>query len=286
MIIVTGATGQLGGLIVERLLDLVPAERIGVSVRDPIKVGNLARHGVRVRRGDFAEPESLRYAFEGAEQILIVSSNARVYGGDPLSQHRAAIEAAIAVGTRRIVYTSHMGASFTSAFPPMHDHAATEDMLRNCGVAWTALRNGFYAESIRSYLGDVASSGALDLPADGKVAWTAHADLAAAAARLLVDTGKPDGPTPPLTAGKALDFGDVAEILEDLVGHPITRRVIPDDTMEAHLAAQGMTSHVIAITIGFYRAARAGEFADAGPALTDLLGNEPTDLRKVLADMM
>src|SRR5690606_3806064 len=125
MIIVTGATGQLGRAIVENLVRRVPAEQVGASCRDPEKASALVALGVRVRRGDFEEPASLAHAFEGATQLLLVSSNARARGGDALAQHRRAIEAARRAGVRRIVYTSHMAASASSAFPPMHDHAAT-----------------------------------------------------------------------------------------------------------------------------------------------------------------
>lgn len=117
MIIVTGATGHLGHTIAEKLVDRVTVSEVGVSVRDPEKAADLKELGVRVRRGDFEDPESLRHAFEGATQVLIVSSNAGASGGDPLAQHRSAIEAARAAGARRIVYTSHMAASASSASP-------------------------------------------------------------------------------------------------------------------------------------------------------------------------
>ena len=106
MIVITGATGQLGRLVVEKLVGYVPASQIGVSVRDPKKATDLEALGVRVRQGDFNNADSLLSAFEGATQVLIVSSNARASGGDPLAQHRTAIDAAKAAGVRRIVYTS------------------------------------------------------------------------------------------------------------------------------------------------------------------------------------
>ena len=108
MIIVTGASGQLGGTIVERLIERLPAGSVGVSVRDPDKVRALERRGVRVRQGDFTDPESLRQAFEGASQVLVVS--AATTGKAAMALHRAAIEAAQDAGARRILYTSHMGA--------------------------------------------------------------------------------------------------------------------------------------------------------------------------------
>ena len=151
MIVVTGATGLLGGAVVERLLARQPDEEIGVNVRDPAKAGALADRGVRVRRGDYDDAASLAHAFEGAEQLLLVSAAAT--GETALRQHRTAIDAARRAGVRRVVYTSHMGANPASAFAPMVDHAATEALLDDSGLAFTALRNGFYAASGRMLLG-------------------------------------------------------------------------------------------------------------------------------------
>src|SRR5690348_13931958 len=124
MIIVTGGTGQLGSQIVERLLERLPADHVGVSVRDPGRAGDHAARGVRVRRGDFTDPGSLAAAFEGATQVLIVSTDRT--GEAALAQHVAAIDAAHDSGARRILYTSHQGAAEDSRFAPMPDHAATE----------------------------------------------------------------------------------------------------------------------------------------------------------------
>src|SRR5690242_8362571 len=124
MIIVTGATGRLGRQIVDRLLARVPAAGVGVSVRDPRRAEEWAGQGVRVRRGDFADAASLAHAFEGATQVLVVSVDAM--GEEAVARHRAAIDAAVAAGARRLLYTSHMGASATSLFQPCRDHAATE----------------------------------------------------------------------------------------------------------------------------------------------------------------
>ena len=193
MIVVTGATGQLGREIVKELLKRVPARQVGASVRDPAKAAHLSSLGVRVRQGNFNDGESLQHAFEGSTQVLVVSSNARASGGDPLAQHRTAFAAARAAGARRIVYTSHMAASPASAFPPARDHAATEDMLRSFGLAWTALRHGFYAQSGIMLMGDALNTGVIEAPADGKVCWTAHADLAEADAFILANEGRFDG---------------------------------------------------------------------------------------------
>jgi len=283
MIVVTGATGKLGRLIVEQLLTKIPVNQVGISVRDPDKAQNLAQRGVRVRHGDFDHPESLSAAFDGALQVLVVSSNARAYGGDPTRQQRAAIEAARAAGARRIVYTSHMGVNASSAFAPMHDHAVAEAMLRDSGIAWTALRNGFYASTVPMMVGDAVSSGILVAPRDGKVSWTAHSDLAAAAVAVLLQEGRFEGPTPPLTASQALNLDEVAAMLADIHGKPVRRENVSDEEYAAGMANHGAPRAVIDITLGMYRAARAGEFAAVDPTLASLLGRAPIPLRDVLA---
>jgi uncharacterized protein YbjT (DUF2867 family) len=286
MIIVTGATGQLGRGIVEQLIKRVPAGQVGASVRDPAKATDLVALGVRVRQGDFGAPGSLRDAFEGATQVLIVSSNAAAHGGDPLAQHRAAIEGARAAGARRVVYTSHMGASEGSAFAPMRDHHATEAMLRESGLAWTSLRNGFYAASGVMLMGDARQTGVIEAPADGKVSWTTHGDLAEAAAILLAAEGQYEGPTPPLTASVALDLADLAGLAAERLGRPVRRQTITDEELRARMTARGVPARAVDITLGLYAASRAGEFSAVDPALGRLLGRQPTSMREVIAQQI
>ncbi|MFD0304284.1 SDR family oxidoreductase [Streptomyces sp. NPDC127119] len=284
MIIVTGATGLLGRQIVERLLTLVPADRIGISVRDPQKAAakTFAEQGVRVRQGSFTDAASLAHAFEGASQVLIVSVDKM--GDEAVRQHRAAIDGAVAAGARRILYTSHMGADASSHFQPCRDHAATEEALRACGVPFTSLRNGFYASSALQFLGQGLQTGQVVLPADGPVSWTAHADLADAAAAVLTDEGSFDGPTPPLTAGQALTFDDIARIATDVTGRPLTRSTAPDDQFRQQLIGHGVPAGTADQLLGVFTAARAGEFATVDPTLAKLLGREPIALSTVLRE--
>ncbi|QJY49738.1 NAD(P)H-binding protein [Pseudonocardia broussonetiae] len=304
MIVVTGATGALGSQIVAHLLDRVPAERVGVSVRDPARAADLAARGVRVRRGDFTDPASLADAFAGAEQVLVVSANAT--GGEAVAQHRAAIDAARAAGAARILYTSHQGASAGSPFAPMPDHAATEGHLAASGVPFTALRNGFYASTVPLLLGGALTTGELVAPADGPVSWTGHADLAAAAAVVLaggaaldgtaldgtaldgtgLDGTGLDGVTPPLTAPDALDLADVARLLGELTGREVRRVVVDDDEWAAGLVARGVPADRAEMLLGMFRASRQGGFAATGPALADLLGRPVTPLRALLAEVV
>ena len=286
MIVVTGATGQLGRAIVLSLLEKVAASEVVASTRDPQKAAELGGLGVEVRRGDYTDGESLRRVFEGAGQVLMISSNAAAFGGDPIAQHRAVIEAAREKGVRRIVYTSHMGASDRSHFGPMHTHFATEAMLGESGLAWTSLRNGFYASSVLGLLEQGLETGVIRLPQDGKVSWTSHPDLAAGAAAILLDEGRFEGPTPPLTASEALDLADLAAIASKVLGRPIARETLSDDAMREALAARGLPESVIDLQLGMFRASRAGEFSTVNPTLSQLLGRPTQKVADLLAQRL
>jgi NAD(P)H dehydrogenase (quinone) len=280
MIVVTGATGQLGSLIVDRLLTRVPADSVGVSVRDVDKAAGLAERGVRVRAGDFTDPTGLAYAFEGADRVLVVS--AAIRGPGAVVANRAAIDAARAAGATRILYTSHQAASYDSLFPAQLTHAETEEHLAGLGVPFTALRNGFYASTLEYSIGAALDTGQLLAPADGPVSWTAHADLADVAAIALAEEGALDGVTPALTASEALDLEAVAGILTDITGRAITRVVVDDDEWRATAVERGMPTAAADFTLGMYRAARRGEFAVTDPTLEALIGRRPTSARSVL----
>jgi len=280
MIIVTGATGQFGSQTVQQLLERVPAEQVGVSVRDTERAADLAARGVRVRRGDFTDPDSLASAFEGAAQVLIVSANAT--GDEAVAQHSAAIDAARDAGAQRVLYTSHQAARAGSHFAPMPDHAATEEHLSTLGVPFTALRNGFYASTVPRLVGRALETGEIVAPADGPVSWTTHADLAEAAATILVQEGRFDGATPPLTAAEAHDLEEIAGILSELTGRSIRRVVADDDEWTQGLIGHGVPEDQARMLLGMFLAARRGEFVATDPTLEQLLGRPARSIRTVL----
>ena len=284
MIIVTGATGQLGSRIVDRLLDRLPPERIGVSVRDTTKAAALADRGVRVRQGDYTDPASLAHALEGAGQVLLISSNSS--GADAVAHHRAAADAARAAGARRILYTSHQASATDSLFGPMPDHARTEQYLAQQGGAFTSLRNGFYASTVGFLIGRALQTGVVTAPADGPVSWTTHDDLAEAAAVLLADEGRLDGITPPLTAPATHDLASVAAQLSELTGRPITREVVGDEEWKAGLVGHGVPEARAEMMLGLFQAARRGEFDVTDPTLEKLLERPAAPLRSFLAGVV
>ena len=280
MYVITGATGALNGATVDRLLETVPAAEVVVVARDVAKAAHLAARGVTVRPGDYADPATLREAFAGADQLLLVSSSDP--GADAVSLHRHAVDAAVAVGAGRVLYTSHQGAGIDSPFGPARDHAATERMLAESGLAWTALRNGFYAHSLAWLMGDWRGSGAFSVPADGPVSWTSRDDAAEAAAAVLLSGGAFDGPVT-LTAAAATTFADAAAIAGEIADRPVERIVVGEDAWLAEQVAAGTPEPMARFTLGIYLAAAEGRFAGVDPLLARLLGREPATVRELLA---
>ncbi|MFC8100242.1 NAD(P)H-binding protein [Streptomyces sp. NPDC057363] len=271
MIVVTGATGGLGGATVEHLLKRVPADRIGVSVRDAAKARHFAERGVRVRQGSYEDPAALRDSFAGAEQVLLVSGNDPA--ADMVGLHRRAIEAAVAAGVRRVLYTSQQGAVPGNPYRPSDIHIATEAILDDSGIDWTALRNGAYGP-LDQVLGPWQQTGVIAQPEDGPVPYTDRADIAEATAVVLAGDRSFDGPVT-LTAPAALTFGDFTEIASDLTGRTIERVVLDDEQWVADQITTGVPEQMARLMLTWYQAARAGCFAEADPLLADLLGREP-----------
>ncbi|WP_216898470.1 NAD(P)H-binding protein [Nocardia alni] len=280
MIVITGATGALGGATVDHLLERIPADRIAVSVRDTAKAWHLADRGVRVRQGSYHDPDALRNSFEGAEQILLVSQNDP--DSDGITLHRNAIEAATAVGAKRILYTSHQNVRTDSPFPPAAEHAGTEALLARSGLAWTSLRNGFYSHSLDWLLGPWQQTGVIAAPADGPASWTARADVAEAAA-IILTTHPQDGPIT-LTAQHAVTFADIATTATQLTGHTITRVILDDDRWLTDRIAAGTPEHLARMLLTFFHAARNGHFAHTDPLLTELLGRSPHTITDLLTN--
>jgi NAD(P)H dehydrogenase (quinone) len=281
MIVITGATGALNGATVEHLLKRIPAGQIGVSVRDTAKAQSFGDRGVRVRRGSYEDPAALLDSFEGADQVLLVSSNDP--GADSVSLLRVGIETAVRAGAARILYTSHQHTGLDSPFFPARHHAATEELLADSGVTWTSIRNGFYAHSLNWLLGPWRETSMIATPADGPVSWTERADEAEAAAVILAGDRHFDGPVT-LTASAAVTFDEIAQIASELTGRDICRVVVDDDNWVAGQVAQGTPEPMARFMLGFYQAARQGHFAGVDPVLGELLGRQPRTVRDLLAD--
>lgn len=277
--VITGATGKLGSLVIRNLLKSYPANELGISVRNPEKVDELKQMGIRVRRGDFEDIESLNKSFEGASQVLIISPN--VTGETAVTQHRNAIDAAKKAGVNRILYTSHIGSSLNSFFPPMLSHAKAEAYLTQAEIPFTSFRNGFYAESATQMLEQAIKTGELRLPEDGKVAWTSHEDLAHVVA-LTLKSHDIEGITPNLTASEILDFSDIASILSEIIGKDIKRIIITDESYADEMKNKGFPPEIVQLMVGLFKASRKDEFSQTGPLLKKIIEREPISMKQIL----
>ncbi len=284
MIVVTGATGHYGRKVVEGLSSRVPASSLGVSVRDAEKAADLAARGVRVEKASFAEPATLAAAFDGAEQVLLVSAN--VLGEEAIRLHGNAIQAAKDAGVKRILYTSHQAASAHSKVAFARDHAATEELLKASGVDFVSLRNGFYAESCLYQLGGVQTTGKLTLPGDGPVSWTLRDDLAEAAVVALTDTSLFQGVTPPLTAPETQTFADIAGLASSILGRDIPFETSSEESYRQAALQRGFPEPMVGMLLSMFEAIHDGEFNVVDPALGRLLKRKPGQLEAVLTPFL
>jgi NAD(P)H dehydrogenase (quinone) len=262
MIIVTGATGKLGGLVVEDLLQRVPAAEIGVVARDPGKAAQVAEQGVEVRRGDYEDPASLRTAFAGADVLLFVSSPDTTPGTRP-RQHGNVVDAALAAGVGRVVYTSAIGAQDGQGF--LADHTVTEGLLAASGLPHTLLRNTFYTEAlVNPGLQAVLEAGELRGADGGRpVNFATIADLALAASAAL--TGDSHAGAVHELRGPLWTVADLAATLGEVSGREVVYRPVP----VAELGGAGFLHELVA----------SGLFAEPSVDLEKLIGRPPTTLR-------
>jgi NAD(P)H dehydrogenase (quinone) len=281
-VIVTGASGQLGRLAAEQLLDrLSPAELILVT-RRPHALADLAERGVEVRPGDFDDPASLAEAFAGGDRLLLISTMAI---GTRVEQHRSALEAAAGAGVTRVAYTS-----ITNPVPDhpcgdvVDEHRKTEELLQGGDLAWTVLRNAPYAE-LQVPLGAIAVTyGKLVTNAgDGRIAPISRSDCAAAAVAVLLNDGH-DGQTYEITGSDALPQQDIARLLSEVSGRTVDVIESRDRKLLWGLSRLGTPKPVGRAIVQLGVATREGYFDVVDPAFQTIVGRPPRTLREILVE--
>jgi NAD(P)H dehydrogenase (quinone) len=271
---VTGASGPLGGLAVEALLERgVPAGEIVAIVRDPDKVAGLAGRGVQVRRGDYADPAGLPAALDGVDRLLLVSGNEV---GSRITQHGNVIEAATEAGTGRIVYTSVTRADST-ALVLAPEHKATEELLARAGIASTVLRDNWYTENYTSRLGEYVERGAIVSATEGgRVGMATRRDYAEAAAAALLDDVHA-GRTYEL-AGPPVTLGDLAATIADVTGTAVAHTSVTPDELVAILIGAGLDEDTARFVTALDEGIARGDLDIERPDLEKLIGRPATPL--------
>jgi NAD(P)H dehydrogenase (quinone) len=279
-IAITGASGQLGRLTAEALLETVAPSDVVLVTRSPDAVADLAERGAVVRAADFEDAGTLAPAFAGVERLLLISAS---FFRVRVPQHKAAIDAAAAAGVRSVAYTGGANPSSSNPAVAMHDHRATEQALMASGLDWTFLRNAIYADSLADYAGPAIATGRLITNAgDGRTAYVARADCAAAAVAVLTGEGH-EGKDYDITSADALSEADVAALYTELSGRPVEPVYLSDDEWIATMVEYaGMPEQVAKDIATFGIAARQGYLGAVSTTLRELIGREPTSVRAVL----
>ncbi|MBD9467882.1 SDR family oxidoreductase [Pseudoxanthomonas sp. PXM01] len=278
-LLVTGASGQLGSAVVRHLLDTLkfPAERIIVTSRSPEGLADLAARGVTVRAADFDQPGSLVAAFAGADRLLLVSTDALMEPGKRLTQHRAAVQAAVDAGVKHVVYTSLPSADTSHvSFAP--DHWGTEQALSASSLGWTVLRNAWYFENLAYSLPGALASGEWATAAgEGRIAYIARDDLARAAAVALA-SGNATNRILTLTGERAWSARDIAARVSALTGKPLAVVDITPEQLVEGLKAHGFPPVLADVFASFDAATAAGDLGAVTDDYAQLTGQTPTAL--------
>ena len=275
-VVVTGATGKIGGQVA-RLLAAAPEVELRMVGRSLHRAPQL--EGVEAVRAEFGDEQACREAFDDADALLLVSAGE---AADRLDQHRTAISAAARAGVGHVVYTSFLGAGPDAAFTLARDHGATEQMLRASGIAWTFLRNSFYADVLLDFAGEervIRGPGGT-----GRCAFVARRDVAEVAARILRE------PAP--WAGRALDLsGPVAVTLAEAVLLMTRARgeeyEFVDETLaeaRASRAPYGAPDWQIDAWLSTYTAIASGELDVLSDEVEQVLGRTPSAIDETVAD--
>ena len=277
-IVITGASGHLGRLTAELVLDHLPASEVILTTRRPEALSDLAERGAKVRPADFDRPETLAEAFAGGERLLLISTDDL---GRRTAQHRAAIEAAREAGVHHVAYTSYLNPVEKNPAVITPSHRATEKALRESGLAWTTLRHAFYAEyQVPAGAQAIATGQLIHNNGDGKTAYVSREDCAAAAAAVLTTEGH-EGRAYDITGPESLSQGDVAALLSEVSGRPVEAVAVDDEAFVQGLTAAGVPDPVAREFASYGRAVREGYLGEASGAVENLTGRPPRSLREV-----
>lgn len=284
-IIVSGASGQLGALVIEELLarGVAPADLVLVSrTPETVPLKAYAARGASVRYGDFNEPASLEAAYRGGTRMLLISINGG--GGNRPALHKAAIDAAVRAGVKHIAYTSYVNADRYADSVIAVDHRRTERFLEESGVAWTMLRNQIYANGLVDQAAQIVRDGRFVTPTpDARVAYVTREDCAAAAAAVLATPGH-ENKAYNITGPDAIGPRELVALASEISGKPVELVALSEADYRRQLQASGMREADINSTLSFTRELDSPYLREPSTTVAELTGRPATSVRTLLAE--
>ncbi|MNJ85935.1 Quinone oxidoreductase 2 [compost metagenome] len=284
MILITGATGNLGTATVQFLLKKVPADQVAVLVRDENNAADLKALGVDVRTGNYHDKDSLVKAFNGVEKLLLISSNDF---NDRLGQQKNAVDAAKEAGVKHILYT---GASIQnleqSALKTiMGDHFDTEKHILDSGLTYTFLRDNLYADVLPMFVGEQVLESGINFPAgNGRVPYALRTEMAEAFANVLSSAGH-ENKTYEISNTESYSYQDLADALSAHSGKSVAYNDISGADFSKALTEAGVPEAMIGFSLGFATATKDGDFDIPNTHLEQLLGRKPSSLNQFVATL-
>ncbi|NEK59267.1 SDR family oxidoreductase [Geodermatophilus sabuli] len=277
-IVVTGASGQLGRLVVEELLARgVPADQLLAAGRTEAKLADLAARGVPTAVVDYDSPATLDAAFTAGDTVLLISGNAV---GQRIRQHTAVVDAAVRAGAERLVYTSVLSADRQWLMTP--EHLGTEQAVKDSGLPATLLRHGWYSENYASVLAKARTTGeVVDSAGEGRVASASRADFAAGIAAVLSTAGH-DGAVYEFSGDTAWTFEELAATCAEILGRDVVHRSVSSEEHAARLSAAGLDEGTVGFLVGMDAAIRDGVLGLQTGDLSRLSGRPTTPLADTL----
>ncbi|SEA00097.1 NAD(P)H dehydrogenase (quinone) [Porphyromonadaceae bacterium KH3R12] len=276
---ITGATGQLGRLVVENLKKKVAAENLVALVRTPEKASDL---GIETRAFDYEKPESLAEALHGIDHLLLISSNEI---GKRRQQHENVIKAAQQAGVKWIVYTSLLHAD-RSTLSLAGEHKATEDALKASGIAYTILRNGWYTENYTGSVPGAVKAGVLVGSAgEGKISSATREDFAEAAA-VVVTSENQQGKVYELAGDDYFTLTDLAAEISRQTGKEIPYKNLPETEYAEMLKSFGLPEGMAKAIASFDTGASKNDLFDDNKQLSRLIGRPTTPLVQSVKDIL
>ncbi|MCW0322537.1 SDR family oxidoreductase [Pantoea dispersa] len=278
MIAITGATGQLGRLVINALLKKVPASEIIAVVRSPEKAQDLQALGVALRTADYNQPQTLQGAFAGVQKVLLISSSEV---GQREAQHRAVIDAAKAAGVSFIAYTSLLHAD-TSPLGLGVEHRATEALLQASGIPYALLRNGWYSENYAASIAPALAHHAfIGAAGDGRIASAAREDYAAAAAEV-ISRDDQAGKVYELAGDDSYTLAEFSAEIARQSGEQVEYVNLPPAEFSAALIGAGLPAPLAELLADSDAGAAQGALFDDSHTLSKLIGRPTTPFATVI----